>query len=88
LPAIAAALAAVAEPRPAEGELANLRRLAGLVAGRGACHHPDGTIRFVASALDVFAREIAEHGRGQCTATRSDQFLPLPAAPLAESDWR
>ena len=88
LPAIAAALAAVAEPRPAEGELANLRRLAGLVAGRGACHHPDGTIRFVASALDVFAREIAEHGRGQCTATRSDQFLPLPAAPLSESDWR
>jgi NADH:ubiquinone oxidoreductase subunit F (NADH-binding) len=88
LPAIAAALAAVAQPRPAERELANLRRWAGLVAGRGACHHPDGTVRFVASALDVFAGEIAEHSRGRCTAMRSDQFLPLPAAAMSESDWR
>ena len=88
LPAIAAALAAVAQPRPAERELADLRRWAGLVAGRGACHHPDGTVRFVASALQVFATEIAEHGRGRCTATRRDQFLPLPAAPLTEFDWR
>lgn len=88
LPAIATALAAVARPRPAERELANLRRWAGLVAGRGACHHPDGTVRFVASALRVFAAEIAEHGRGRCTATRHEQFLPLPAAPLTELDWR
>ena len=88
LPAIAAALAAVAEPRPAEQELANLARWAGLVAGRGACHHPDGTVRFVASALQVFGPEITEHSRGRCTATRSDQFLPLPAAGLSESDWR
>jgi NADH:ubiquinone oxidoreductase subunit F (NADH-binding) len=88
LPAIAAALAAVARPRPAERELADIRRWAGLVAGRGACQHPDGTVRFVASAVKVFAGEIAEHGRGRCTAMRSDQFLPLPAAPLSESDWR
>jgi len=88
LPAIAAALAAVAEPRPADHELANLGRWAGLVAGRGACHHPDGTVRFVASALSVFAGEIGEHSRGRCTAVRSDQFLPLHAAALSESDWR
>ena len=88
LPAIAAALAAVAEPRPADHELANLGRWAGLVAGRGACHHPDGTVRFIASALNVFAGEIAEHSRGRCTAVRGDQFLPLPAAALSESDWR
>ncbi len=88
LPAIATALAAVARPRPAERELANLRRWAGLVTGRGACHHPDGTVRFVSSALRVFAAEVAEHSRGRCTATRRDQFLPLPAAPLAELDWR
>ena len=88
LPAIATALAALAQPRPAERELASLRRWAGLVTGRGACHHPDGTIRFVASAVEVFAAEIAEHGRGRCTATRHEQFLPLPAAPLTEFDWR
>ncbi len=89
LPAIATALSAVARPRPAEGELTSLRRWAGLVTGRGACHHPDGTVRFIASALSVFAAEIAEHSLGRCTATRHEQFLPpLPAAPLSESDWR
>lgn len=89
LPAIATALSAVARPRPAERELASLRRWAGLVTGRGACHHPDGTVRFIASALSVFAAELAEHGRGRCTATRRAQFLPpLPPAPLTESDWR
>ena len=87
LPAIAAAMSAVARPRPAERELAHLRRWAGLVTGRGACHHPDGTVRFVASALDVFAAELAEHGRGRCTGTRAGQFLPVPAPPLTESDW-
>jgi NADH:ubiquinone oxidoreductase subunit F (NADH-binding) len=88
LPAIATALAAMAMPRPAERELASLRRWADLISGRGACHHPDGTVRFVASALNVFAGEIAEHSRGRCTATRHEQFLPFPAAPLTEFDWR
>lgn len=89
LPAIATALSAVARPHPAERELASLRRWAGLVTGRGACHHPDGTVRFIASALSTFAAELAEHGLGRCTATRRAQFQsPLPAAPLTESDWR
>ena len=89
LPAIATALSAVAEPRPAEGELASLRRWAGLVTGRGACHHPDGTVRFIASALRVFAAEIAEHSAGRCAATRHERFLPqFPAASLTECDWR
>lgn len=88
LPAIAAALAAVARPRPAAGELTNLRRWAEVVTGRGACHHPDGTVRFVASSLVAFADEIAEHSRGRCTATRHDPFLPLPATARAEADWR
>jgi NADH:ubiquinone oxidoreductase subunit F (NADH-binding) len=89
LPAIATALSAVARPQPAEGALTSLRRWAALVTGRGACHHPDGTVRFIASALSVFAAELAEHSLGRCTATRHDQFLPpLQAAPLTESDWR
>jgi NADH:ubiquinone oxidoreductase subunit F (NADH-binding) len=88
LPAIATALAGLARPGPAGPQLDNLRRWSGLVSGRGACHHPDGTVRFVASALRVFAAEIDEHGRGRCTATRHDPFLPLAAGASSESDWR
>ena len=59
-----------------------------MVTGRGACHHPDGTVRFVASALTVFSAELDAHARGQCTASRFDPFLPLPVAPQSEADWR
>jgi NADH:ubiquinone oxidoreductase subunit F (NADH-binding) len=88
LPAIATALGELAQPRPAGPAPANLRRWAGLVSGRGACHHPDGTVRFVASGLTVFRTEIAEHARGRCTATRHDAFLPVTQPPTAEADWR
>ena len=45
LPRIAAALDEVASPRPGPRAHADMMRWAGLVAGRGACHHPDGTVR-------------------------------------------
>ncbi|MDT7705995.1 MAG: hypothetical protein QOG20_1602 [Pseudonocardiales bacterium] len=38
--------------------VAELHRLAGLTAGRGACHHPDGTVRLVRSALRVFGTDL------------------------------
>ncbi|WGL51067.1 NADH-ubiquinone oxidoreductase-F iron-sulfur binding region domain-containing protein [Nocardioides sp. BP30] len=41
-----------------------LRRRLGLVAGRGACSHPDGTVRFVATALDAYADDLARHEHG------------------------
>jgi NADH:ubiquinone oxidoreductase subunit F (NADH-binding) len=87
LPRIAAALAELAAPRPAPAAEADLRRWAGLVAGRGACHHPDGFVRFVGSALGVFAGETARHARGQCRATDRSPFLPVPAPPATEADW-
>jgi NADH:ubiquinone oxidoreductase subunit F (NADH-binding) len=93
LPRIAAALAELAELGPAHREQtrADLERWAGprsVVAGRGACHHPDGTVRFVRSALTVFAPEIARHARGRCSATNRTPFLPLPdTMPTTEDDW-
>ncbi|MBN9098502.1 MAG: SLBB domain-containing protein [Pseudonocardia sp.] len=55
LPRLAAELGRVAAghgSRP--DDRAELYRLAGLTEGRGACHHPDGTVRLVGSALRVF----------------------------------
>jgi hypothetical protein len=67
---------------------ADIERWADLVTGRGACRHPDGTARFVRSALTVFEPEVARHARGQCSATNRRPFLPLPAGiPTTEDDW-
>jgi NADH:ubiquinone oxidoreductase subunit F (NADH-binding) len=77
LPRIAAALQMLARPAlPPPTLLGDVRRWAGLVAGRGACSHPDGTVRLVASALGVFAGEFEAHGNGVCTATSPEPFLP------------
>jgi len=88
LPAIAGALAELAAPGPRRGTRQNAERWAGLVTGRGACGHPDGTVRFVRSALTVFAEEISRHERGLCAATSRKPFLPLPdGMPTTEDDW-
>jgi NADH:ubiquinone oxidoreductase subunit F (NADH-binding) len=89
LPAIAGAMAELAGPRPRQQSIDNVYRWAGLVTGRGACHHPDGTVRFVRSALEVFGEELRNHARNQCAGTRAQPFLPLPdAMPTTENEWR
>ena len=80
LPRMAAALAELAGRGHHRQVRADLERWAGLVTGRGACNHPDGTVRFVRSTLTVFAPEIALHARGHCSAANRRPFLPLPAA--------
>jgi NADH:ubiquinone oxidoreductase subunit F (NADH-binding) len=91
LPRIAAALAELAGPRPRRPVRADVERWVGpqnLVEGRGACHHPDGTVRFVRSALTVFAPELTRHEKGRCSATNRTPFLQLPdGIPISESDW-
>jgi len=88
LPRIAAGLAELAGRGHRRQTRADLERWAGLVEGRGACNHPDGTVRFVRSALTVFAPEIQRHARGQCSATNRAPFLPLPdGLPTSEEDW-
>jgi NADH:ubiquinone oxidoreductase subunit F (NADH-binding) len=89
LPRIAAAVAELAGGRPRRQVRADLERWCGLVTGRGACHHPDGTVRFVRSALTTFAAEIDLHERGRCSAAAgSKPVLPVPTASArTEQDW-
>ena len=88
LPRIAAALAEIAGGRARSKTIADVERWAGLVSGRGACHHPDGTVRFVRSALRTFAAEVDWHKRGHCSAANTRPFLPVPQGTArSENDW-
>jgi NADH:ubiquinone oxidoreductase subunit F (NADH-binding) len=88
LRAVADGVAALADGRRG-GDRERLVRWASEIRGRGACHHPDGAVRFVLSALSVFAREIDDHRRGRCTAASIG--LPLGRVrvrrPLAARSW-
>ncbi|WP_217554885.1 NADH-ubiquinone oxidoreductase-F iron-sulfur binding region domain-containing protein [Streptomyces sp. GbtcB6] len=79
LPRMAAAFQTLATPGPQGTTRTDISRWAGLVEGRGACHHPDGTIRLVRSALTTFATELDAHAHGHCTATDHTPLLPVPA---------
>ncbi len=85
LPRMAEALAELSGPRPGRQVRADVERWAGLVSGRGACAHPDGTARFVGSALATFGAELDLHADGRCTATAAEPFLPLPGPPTVTS---
>lgn len=63
LPALARVLAQVAS---GVDERRQLRHLVGLVEGRGACAHPDGTARLVRSLLEKFPGEVDAHLDGDC----------------------
>jgi NADH:ubiquinone oxidoreductase subunit F (NADH-binding) len=79
LPRIAAALDLLAHPGRADpGLLDDVARWCGLIAGRGACKHPDGSVRFIASSLQVFADELVRHRAGRCCAADARGFLPVP----------
>jgi NADH:ubiquinone oxidoreductase subunit F (NADH-binding) len=78
LDAIARAMAVVvAGDRDRRAET-QIKRWLSMMEGRGACKHPDGVARFVASGLAVFADEIERHRRlGPCR-TAATALLPTP----------
>ena len=55
-----------------------LKRWLSMMEGRGACKHPDGVARFVASSLRVFKEEIERHRHlGPCRPNQA-AVLPTP----------
>jgi NADH:ubiquinone oxidoreductase subunit F (NADH-binding) len=64
LPALVADLTALGRGSAGPDALA---RHAPMVTGRGACSHPDGAVRFIASGLTALAEEVAQHqSQGGC----------------------
>jgi NADH:ubiquinone oxidoreductase subunit F (NADH-binding) len=83
LGAIATELEQIANGTSQRGSLERLSRWASLMLGRGACGHPDGAVRLISSALQVFGDELHNHAsRGPCSACRRGPQLTLPAPPL------
>lgn len=70
LPHLAETMRRLAVPGADPGLLTRLDQLQALVVGRGACKHPDGTVRFVASTMRVFAGHVEAHLAGQCDRER------------------
>jgi NADH:ubiquinone oxidoreductase subunit F (NADH-binding) len=82
LPALGENLAQLSNgSRDRKHALRELVERCGVINGRGACHHPDGVVRFVRSALEVFANDVANHVNGTpCRgATSSRHFARVPA---------
>jgi NADH:ubiquinone oxidoreductase subunit F (NADH-binding) len=87
LSAIAEAVAGVASGEHRDASERRLRTLFALTSGRGACAHPDGAVRVIASSLRVFADEFEDHRlNGPCERCSHAGELPLPqrAAPGLE----
>ncbi|MGW4561110.1 NADH-ubiquinone oxidoreductase-F iron-sulfur binding region domain-containing protein [Streptomyces sp. NPDC004561] len=90
LPAVAEDFADLAWGRPDPQSLRRLEGRVGLLAGRGACRHPDGASRFAATALRVFADDIRHHlSLGPCAGAGQDPVMPVPETPAPDdAEWR
>ena len=77
LPALADDLAALAGGAGADRLDALVRRV-GLVRGRGACAHPDGSVQFISSAVAALGDELETHARHGSCGRPTSQVLPAP----------
>ncbi|MBK6870231.1 MAG: NADH-quinone oxidoreductase subunit I [Kineosporiaceae bacterium] len=86
LPALAEACVALADGSAGQNVLSRIEQLIGLLPGRGACTHPDGTVRLVRSLLRAYPDEVAMHLVGPCGHQSAASFAPPnpSAAPRAE----
>lgn len=82
LPALANALGELSLGVARRDVLQRLDAWAWQVSGRGACHHPDGAVRALRSALRTFAPDVAAHAAHRPCAAAA------PTGPVELRAWR
>jgi NADH:ubiquinone oxidoreductase subunit F (NADH-binding) len=76
LPALADLLVAMASGHAPGDAWQRLERWTGDLPGRGACHLPDGAVRFLRSGMQVFGAALTDHQRGgPCRSCRRTPTL-------------
>ncbi|HYM97793.1 MAG TPA: NADH-ubiquinone oxidoreductase-F iron-sulfur binding region domain-containing protein, partial [Candidatus Sulfotelmatobacter sp.] len=68
------------------GDIDRVQRWIAMVRNRGACHHPDGAIGLLSSALTVFKDHLWSHLNGQRCRGFSATGFPRP--PESGTGWR
>jgi NADH:ubiquinone oxidoreductase subunit F (NADH-binding) len=79
LGALSAAMERIAASDATFTDIDHVRRWLDMVRGRGACHHPDGAVGQLSSALTVFSDHLRVHLNGQrCYGSTVSGFPPPP----------
>ncbi|HEY1419815.1 MAG TPA: NADH-ubiquinone oxidoreductase-F iron-sulfur binding region domain-containing protein [Candidatus Dormibacteraeota bacterium] len=76
----------IAASNPQSGDAQRVTRWIGMVRGRGACHHPDGAVGQLASALQAFDEHLASHLAGR--RCRGVDVPGFPQPPQPGAGWR
>ena len=80
LPRVAESFEHVAFGQSVQAHERELVFLTDMVNGRGACKHPDGTVRFVRSSLRAFAGDVRQHAAGTCEVGWRASGFDIPDA--------
>lgn len=86
LAAIAEAMNRIAVSDSVPSDLDRVQRWIGMVRGRGACHHPDGAVGLLSSALTLYSDHARQHASGQRCYGATVAGFPRPPGPGTE--WR
>ena len=86
LAALSDAMERIAASRPNDGDLERVQRWIGMVKGRGACHHPDGAVGQLATALSAFRDHLRVHMDGRPCEGYNARGFPRP--PAVGAGWR
>lgn len=80
LNALGEAMERIATSNTQTDDLDRVKRWIGMVRDRGACHHPDGAVTMLASALAASGDHLTSHLAGkQCAGLDASGFPPPPA---------